>query len=76
MLLDDFQNNPFKVAKTPQVCLDFLHKNGHRVVSYDDWLLLDKEEKRLGQVLGKVRKKFDSVNEMILYLEAQDSVKG
>lgn len=39
-----------------------------KLVSWDDWLTIDNEERRRGQALGKPREKITSIAEMLALL--------
>ena len=45
-------------------------KRGIRSIGWEDWLKIDKEEKRRGQAKGKEREKCHSVQEMLKILDA------
>jgi len=53
--------------------LEMLKTKGVRVVSFKDWLTIDKEEIRRGEKKGKPREKITQVNEMLRCISA-DSV--
>ena len=42
---------------------------GGRVVSWEEWERIDREERRRGESRGKVREKMTSVQEMLAFLE-------
>jgi ferredoxin--NADP+ reductase len=51
-----------------KVLLDVLSQKGVRAVSFEDWAKIDAEEIRCGQIAGKPREKFVSVDEMLKIL--------
>jgi ferredoxin--NADP+ reductase len=44
---------------------EVLNSRGTRVVTYDDWLVIDATERERGTTLGKVREKFTRIDEML-----------
>ena len=50
--------------------LTVLKERGQRVVSFDDWQRIDAEEIRRGELVGKPREKFTSLDEILLFLDS------
>lgn len=53
-----------------------LESKSIQVVHFNDWLRIDKVEKRLGQVLGKSREKLVDVNKMLEVARGRDYTNG
>lgn len=68
-LLEDLDALPACENRNSDALLKLLTDRDIRVVTYDDWTLLDKEEVKRGEAVGKPREKFTRVSEFIDYLE-------
>jgi adrenodoxin-NADP+ reductase len=53
--------------------LTWLRSKGVRVVTFQDWKRVEREEERLGEVMGKVREKFTKVEDILKVLDTLDS---
>ena len=47
----------------------YLNKKALRYISYNDWLICDKEELNRGKKNKKIREKFTSVKDMLKFLD-------
>ena len=71
-MLEDIagKSAPLDPQKTPEAVDQMLAKKSLKVVTFEDWKLLDKQEVERGQSLGKVRDKFLTVAEMMEVIES------
>lgn len=66
MMAGDLTSPESSTGDEPKPNLDIESlAQGHRVVSWKDWQLIDQEERRRGAARGKEREKMTSVQEML-----------
>ena len=58
---------------SPDELPELLGRRGVRFVTIEDWKRLDRLEEERGRVLGKIRERFVSVDEMLAALAADDA---
>lgn len=69
LMLDDLSALPPKDSGSGDP-VSLLQARGVKVVSFDDWSVIDRAEQAAGEIAGKPREKFTSVDEMLGLLEA------